>query len=87
MIPITPASASVRLASFAEEEWEDKLAPIIDDVENGWSGILRLNQALFDPESSYDFFASDSFNYLTDLDNGQSRTWSLAFAAAAINTR
>lgn len=86
MLPITLATALIRLASFAQEEWEAKISTIIDELNDGWAGILRLNQALFDPLSAYNFFSSESF---TDafLDNGQSRTWSLAFAAAALNAR
>ena len=80
MIPLTPASVLVRPKDFVQQEWDSLLSPIIDSLDSGWAGILRANQALFDAESSYDFFASDDFNS-GYLDNGASRSWYLAFAA------
>ena len=84
MLPITPSSSLVRKTSYVQEEWKDQIAGFIDNVDSGWTGILRLNQALFDPKSSYEFFASNNWDDKW-LDNGQSRTWSLAFAAGALN--
>ncbi|RCK56540.1 Endo-1,3(4)-beta-glucanase 1 [Candida viswanathii] len=79
MLPITPSTALARIPSYVQEEWDDQVVTFIDNVTDGWLGILRLNQALIDARSSYEFFASDDWtdNY---LDNGQSRTWSLAFS-------
>lgn len=84
MLPITPASSLIRGETFVSQEWDQVLASIIDSVDSGWTGILRLNEALFDASASYDFFSSDSF---TDsyLDDGQSLTWSLAYSAAIAN--
>lgn len=79
MIPMTAAAALIRTEDYVEQEWKQAISSFIDNVDDGWSGILRLNQALFDPESSYEFFSDDDFKS-TYLDNGQSRTWSLAFA-------
>lgn len=84
MLPITPASGLIRGANFVKEEWDEVLSDIIGSVKSGWTGILRLNQALFDGEKSYDFFSSDDFRR-SYLDDGQSRTWSLAFSAAVAN--
>ena len=39
-----------------------------------------LNKALFDPKSAWDWFARDDWNQ-AQIDNGMSRTWSLAFIA------
>ncbi|CDO95857.1 unnamed protein product [Kluyveromyces dobzhanskii CBS 2104] len=80
MLPLTPASGLIRSTKFVEQEWEQKLAPIIDDLQSGWAGILRLNEALYDPATSYAFFAQDDFQTSLYLDNGMSRTWALAFA-------
>ena len=55
MLPITPSSSLVRKTSYVQEEWKDQIAGFIDNVDSGWTGILRLNQALFDPKSSYEF--------------------------------
>lgn len=83
MLPITPVSSYLR-GDFAQQEWNDQITTFIDNVDSGWLGILRLNQALFDAQSSYDFFSSDDWN--SDyLDNGQSRTWSLAFSGGLSN--
>ncbi|KAL6453727.1 ENG1 Endo-1 [Candida maltosa Xu316] len=79
MLPMTPSTALARIPSYVQEEWNEQISTFIGNVTDVWLGILRLNQALIDPKASYDFFASDSFkdDY---LDNGQSRTWSLAFS-------
>lgn len=80
-IPITPASSFVRHPTFVQEEWAQKLAPIVAQVQDGWKGIMFLNLALCDPKASYDFFSSSSFTSAY-LDNGQSLTWSLAYSGA-----
>lgn len=79
MLPITPISSYIRGPRFVKEEWVMHLQPIIDNIPDGWKGILMLNLALFDPEQSYQWFArTDWQDHL--IDNGMSRTWSLAFA-------
>ncbi|ANB15149.1 Dse4p [Sugiyamaella lignohabitans] len=80
MIPITPASGLIRSAEFVEQEWTEKLASIIDSLDSGWAGILRSNQALYDPVSAYNYFAQDNFQPQW-LDGGASRTWYLALSA------
>lgn len=86
MLPITPASSCIRGPTFVEEEWNEKLSGLVDTLQNGWGGILRLNQALFDPLSSYSFFSQDSFDSNVYLDNGMSRTWALAFSGGIANS-
>lgn len=81
MLPITPVSSYFRSPQFVKEEWEQKLAAWIDQIPDGWKGILMLNKALFDPKSAWDWFARDDWNQ-AQIDNGMSRTWSLAFIAA-----
>lgn len=85
MLPITPASSLIRIPSFVQEEWQDQISTFINNVDSGWAGILKLNQALYDPTTSYNFFSSLDWsqNY---LDNGQSRTWSLAFSGGVANS-
>lgn len=84
MLPITPASSLIRGSAYVKEEWDSQISTFINKVKSGWTGILRLNQALYDAKSSYAFFSSSSW---TDdyLDNGQSRTWGLAFSAGVMN--
>ncbi|CAN6674358.1 glucan endo-1,3-beta-D-glucosidase 1 [Trichomonascus vanleenenianus] len=80
MIPITPVSALMRQEEFVQQEWEEKLAAIINTIDSGWTGILRINQALFDADASYEFFSQDNFNPQY-LDNGASLTWYLAYSS------
>ncbi|KAH3664192.1 hypothetical protein WICMUC_005852, partial [Wickerhamomyces mucosus] len=63
---------------------ENVLSSKIGNVTDGWKGILMLNVALYDPATSYNFFSGSDFstNY---LDNGMSKTWSLAYTAAVNN--
>ncbi|CAK9683320.1 unnamed protein product [Candida parapsilosis] len=83
MLPITAASSSVRIPSYVQEEWRDQISTFIDNVNSGWTGILRLNQAIIDPRSSFEFFSSKDWSDRY-LDNGQSRTWSLAFSGGVL---
>lgn len=81
MIPITPVSSTMRTQEFVQQEWDQVIEPILKDVESGWTGILRSNQAIIDPKSSYKFFADDKFDSQKLLDGGASLTWYLAYAA------
>lgn len=86
MLPITPVSSNIRSETFVEEEWQAKIEPIIGSIESGWTGILKLNQALFDPVDSYAFFSDPAFDSTIYLDNGMSRTWALAFSGGLANS-
>lgn len=80
MIPITPVSSYIRNEKFVSEEWDQKLARIVDQIPDGWKGILMLNLALFDPKKSWKWFARNDWDDRL-IDNGMSRTWSLAYIA------
>lgn len=80
MIPITSVSSYMRGPKYVKEEWDCKLGCIINDIDDGWKGILYQNLALYDPSTSYEFFAQPNFETKW-LDDGMSRTWSLAYAA------
>lgn len=80
MIPITPVSSFMRTPGFVQQEYDEKLSAIVPKLDSGWLGLIMLNKALYDPVSSYNFFAQDNFKYQW-LDGGVSRTWCLAFAA------
>lgn len=80
-IPISSFSSFVRTPAFVKEEWDQKLAAIVDNVTDGWKGIIYLNLALTDPTTAYNFFNSPSFSD-SYLDNGQSKTWSLTYSGA-----
>lgn len=84
MLPVTPISSVIRGPTFVSQEWSEVISSIIDSVDSGWTGILRLNQALTDPSTSYSFFSQDDFSS-TWLDNGLSRTWCLAFSGGLAN--
>ncbi|ODV76730.1 glycoside hydrolase family 81 protein [Suhomyces tanzawaensis NRRL Y-17324] len=78
MLPITPISSYIRTEQFVKEEWQQKLAGIIDQIPDGWKGILMLNLALYDPKKAWDWFSRNDWDDRL-IDNGMSRTWSLAF--------
>ncbi|KAF5097912.1 hypothetical protein D0Z03_001318 [Geotrichum reessii] len=82
MIPLTPVSNYMRTPEFAQHEWNiQNLSGLADSLGSGWRGILKSNQAIFDPVSSYNFFAQDNFS--SDwIDGGASKTWYLAYTAA-----
>lgn len=84
MVPLTPVSLMIRGTDFVQQEWDDQVSTFIGNVDSGWTGILKLNQALFDPKTSYKFFSDSNFNK-EHLDNGMSRTWSLALSGALAN--
>ncbi|OWB72931.1 hydrolase activity, hydrolyzing O-glycosyl compounds protein [[Candida] boidinii] len=81
MIPITPASSFIRNNKFVKEEWyEKKLNEISNNIDDGWKGILMLNLAIIEPETSWNFFSASNFDDKW-LDNGMSRTWALVYCA------
>ncbi|CAK7893907.1 glucan endo-1,3-beta-D-glucosidase 1 [[Candida] anglica] len=86
MLPITPISSRVRDPYFVQQEWEQQISNFIANVKSGWLSILNLNKALYDPISSYAFFASPDFSGYF-LDDGLSRTWCLAFSAGMSNLK
>jgi endo-1,3(4)-beta-glucanase len=82
MLPLMPNSALTRSHTFVQEEWTKYFDNgRAQQVAGGWRGILMANLALIDPVTSWNFFASSSFDPQY-LDGGASRTWYLAFAAA-----
>ncbi|KAF1833175.1 endo-1,3(4)-beta-glucanase 1 precursor [Decorospora gaudefroyi] len=83
MIPFNPSSAYTRSRQFVQEEWDTYFSNgRAEQAEGGWKSILKSNQALIDPQASYDFFANPNFN--EPLDSGASRTWYLAYSAALL---
>ncbi|RPB16446.1 glycoside hydrolase [Morchella conica CCBAS932] len=80
MIPLTPASAYYRDAQFCREEWDQWFSNRTAGINDGWKGILYANVALFQPQSSWLFFAQEGFKNEW-LDGGASRSWYLAQAA------
>lgn len=81
MIPLTPMSGYIRSVKFAQEEWNQMaLGNLVSNIQGGWKGLLILNSAIFDPTGAWNFFASQQFDQ-SYLDNGMSRTWSLAYSA------
>jgi endo-1,3(4)-beta-glucanase len=84
MLPIIPCSTLIRSKKFVREEWEvyfrDGGAEPVDSVQTFWRGVIMANLALVDPKASWAFFTRADWNPIW-LDDGQSRTWSLAMAA------
>lgn len=85
MIPLLPPSNLARSAKFVQEEWDAFFSNgRVDQIDNGWKGIIYGNYATVNPKAAWDFFASDSFNETKWLDGGASRTWYLAYAAGKL---
>jgi len=80
MLPLSPASAYTRRATFVREEWDQYFSTYAATVGGGWRGVLYANLALVDAKASWAFFAQDGFQNEW-LDGGASRTWYLALAA------
>lgn len=80
MIPITPISLYIRNQGYVKEEWDSKLAGIVDRIPDGWRGILMLNAGLFDPKYLWRFFTDTNWTE-SMIDPGMSKTWSLTYLA------
>jgi endo-1,3(4)-beta-glucanase len=81
MIPITPLSNYIRDSKFVKEEWNEmSLGQLASSIDGGWKGLLMLNSAMHDPRQAWEFFSNPGFQ-MSWLDNGMSRTWSLAYCA------
>ena len=84
MLPLNPSTPYTRKPHFIAEEWDayfnDSSAFPASNI-TGWKGVLYGNLACIDPKRSWDFFAQEDFKGEW-LDQGASRTWYLAFAAA-----
>lgn len=80
MLPITPVSSYIRGANYVKEEWDAKLGGIVDQIPDGWRGILKLNYGLYDPREAWRWFARNDWQDNL-IDGGMSRTWSLAYLA------
>ncbi|KAI8391179.1 endo-1,3(4)-beta-glucanase [Radiomyces spectabilis] len=79
-IPMTPILADdIRTQQFVQEEWDQRLGPVIDNVHNGWAGVLYLNYALVNPAAAYPKLRT------VDIDDGQTRSYSLYIAATRPN--
>ena len=81
MIPVHSPTGLTRNKNFISEEWNAFFGDgKIDNIDNFWKGIAYGNYALVDPEASWEFFSSDSFNPGW-IDGGNSRSWFMAYAA------
>ncbi|KAI8971084.1 endo-1,3(4)-beta-glucanase [Pilobolus umbonatus] len=75
-LPMTPMLGEyIRTHQFVQEEWDQKLAPIVSSVEGGWNGILRLNHAMLKPSESYPLLRT------AIVDDGQTTSYSLYFTS------
>nr|OQO17039.1 hypothetical protein B0A51_18453 [Rachicladosporium sp. CCFEE 5018]OQO19588.1 hypothetical protein B0A51_14130 [Rachicladosporium sp. CCFEE 5018] len=83
MIPLMPFSTFTRNATFVQQEWDTYFSNgRINSITGGWRGLLIANQAIIDPQASYNFFSgSDGLYQDSFLDGGASRTWYLAYSA------
>ncbi|KAF0413858.1 Glycoside hydrolase, family 81 [Gigaspora margarita] len=80
MLPITPITPYTRNRNFVEQEWNQRLGPILNSVNSTWKSILYMNYATINSEAAYQFFLN---NHDTPLDDGLSRTWALFWSSIA----
>lgn len=80
MIPITPLSSYIRGSRYVKEEWDAKLGAIVDQIPDGWRGILKLNAGLFDPKYAWKWFSRQDWQDNL-IDPGMTRSWALAYLA------
>ncbi|EMR09465.1 hypothetical protein PNEG_02407 [Pneumocystis murina B123] len=85
MLPLTPISPYIRIPSFVRSEWDNKLASIVDTIEDGWKSILYANLAIIDPKKSYEFFSMNFDKKFLDI--GSSLTWYLVYSSAFANSK
>lgn len=84
MLPLIPSSTLTRTREFVTEEWNTWFSGgRAAAIAGGWKGVVMANLAIIDPVTSYNYFASSSFDVST-LDGGASRTWYMAFAAGEL---
>jgi endo-1,3(4)-beta-glucanase len=81
MLPVSPISGYTRSRKFVLEEWQryfqgDNYTP----QDAAWTSLLRGNQALIDPVSSYNFFSSNSYSNSMRME-GDSRAYYLFYSA------
>ncbi|CAM0138853.1 unnamed protein product [Umbelopsis sp. WA50703] len=75
-LPMTPELGEyIKDPEFVEQEWAQRLEPALNGVQGGWKGVLLANYAIIDPSSAYAQLRN------AEVDGGQSRAFSLYFAA------
>ncbi|ORX59683.1 glycoside hydrolase [Hesseltinella vesiculosa] len=75
-LPMTPMLADgFKTIDFVQEEWDQKLASVASGIQNRWAGVVYLNYALINPTDAYQALRK------VDLDDGQSRSYSLYIAS------
>jgi endo-1,3(4)-beta-glucanase len=80
MIPVCPISTYTRSRKFAIAEWNHLYGKGFKLEDPSWTGVIRGNQATFDPEGSFGFFSSNGFQDKFLMD-GDSRAYYLLYAA------
>ncbi|CAJ0766754.1 5380_t:CDS:1, partial [Entrophospora sp. SA101] len=60
------------------QEWQQKLATIVDGITDSWKSILYMNYAIINPVDAFQFFQN---NPSTPLDDGLTRTWALFWSS------
>ncbi|CAJ0859232.1 13294_t:CDS:2 [Entrophospora sp. SA101] len=78
MLPMTPMLPFVRSKIFVTQEWQQKLATIVDGITDSWKSILYMNYAIINPVDAFQFFQN---NPSTPLDDGLTRTWALFWSS------
>lgn len=73
---MTPVLAEyMRTPEFVAQEWTQKLEAVAPTIHSPWAGVLYLNYAIANPSAAYPVLRT------IDLDDGQTRAYSLYIAA------
>ncbi|KAG2187346.1 hypothetical protein INT44_005032 [Umbelopsis vinacea] len=79
-LPMTPELGEyIKDPEFVKQEWDQKLDRVLDKVQGGWKGVLLANYAIINPTAAYSQLRTAT------MDGGQSRAFSMYFAATRTN--
>ncbi|GAB5587812.1 endo-1 [Umbelopsis nana] len=79
-LPMTPELGDyIKDPEFVKQEWDQRLEPAFDQVQGGWRGVLLANYAIINPSYAYPQLR------ISEMDGGQSRAFSMYFAATRAN--
>ncbi|KAH8555313.1 glycosyl hydrolase family 81-domain-containing protein [Umbelopsis sp. PMI_123] len=79
-LPMTPELGEyIKDPEFVNEEWNQKLERALDNASAGWKGVLLANYAIINPTAAYPQLRTAT------MDGGQSRAFSMYFAATRPN--
>ncbi|CAM9375193.1 unnamed protein product [Ectocarpus sp. 8 AP-2014] len=74
-IPVTAITEFVRDAQFCQEEWDQRLASVVESAEGTWNTVLYMSYATIQKNEAFEKMLTSG------TDSGLKRTWALYWAA------